>query len=77
MKIARTMDERLALIKEVSQKFNKKVKRNSKVRRTETPVMDRHLNGENMNHWTDASQYAEKYYGETFRQTTRYDNDWD
>ena len=32
---------------------------------------------ENWNHWTDASSYANEYYGETFRNTTRYDNDWD
>ena len=25
----------------------------------------------------DASRYAEKYYGDIYRQTTRYDNDWD
>ena len=28
-------------------------------------------------YWTDASAYAEQYYGETFRATTRFDNDWD
>lgn len=27
-------------------------------------------------HYTDASKYADKYYGETFRETTRFDNDW-
>lgn len=31
---------------------------------------------ENHNAWTDASKYAEKYYGETMRETTRFDNDW-
>jgi len=31
---------------------------------------------ENHNHWSDASKYAEKYYGETMRETTRFDNDW-
>lgn len=28
-------------------------------------------------YWSDAPKYAEKYYGETFRETTRFDNDWD
>lgn len=28
-------------------------------------------------HWTDASKYAETYYGETYRETTRHDNNWD
>lgn len=32
---------------------------------------------ENHNAWTDASRYAEEYYGETMRETTRFDNDWD
>ena len=76
VKIANTMSERLALMKEVSRKFNKKLKRNQKVRKTETHFMDKY-DGNNINAWTDASKYAEKYYGETYRQTTRYDNDWD
>jgi len=31
---------------------------------------------ENHNEWTDASKYAEEHYGETMRETTRFDNDW-
>jgi lipid A disaccharide synthetase len=31
---------------------------------------------ENHNQWTDASKYADQYYGETMRETTKYDNDW-
>jgi len=31
----------------------------------------------NYNHWTDAPQYAEKYYGERYRDTVAMDNDWD
>ena len=27
-------------------------------------------------HYTDASKYAEEYYGETYRATTGLDNDW-
>lgn len=27
-------------------------------------------------HYTDASKYAEQYYGETYRATTGLDNDW-
>jgi len=76
VKIAHTMEERLALMKEVSKKFNKKLKRNQKVRKTETNFMDKY-DGNNINAWTDASKYAEKYYGETYRQTTKYDNEWD
>tara|TARA_A100001011_G_scaffold309399_1_gene325483 strand:+ start:52 stop:291 length:240 start_codon:yes stop_codon:yes gene_type:complete len=76
VKIANTMSERLALMKEVSRKFNKKLKRNQKVRKTETHFMDKY-DGNNINAWTDASKYAEKYYGETYRETTKHDNDWD
>lgn len=27
-------------------------------------------------YYTDASKYAEEFYGETCRATTRWDNDW-
>ena len=32
---------------------------------------------ENHNAWTDASKYADQYYGETMRETLKFDNDWD
>ena len=32
---------------------------------------------DNVNHYTDASKYAQQYYGETYHETTRFDNDWD
>lgn len=28
-------------------------------------------------YWTDSRQYANEYYGEAYRATTRYDNEWD
>ena len=28
-------------------------------------------------YYTDASKYAQQYYGETYHETTRFDNDWD
>jgi len=74
---AHTKEERLALIKKVAKRFNKKLKRNQNVRKTETDYMDKYDNGTNIHAWTDASKYAEEYYGETYRQTTQYDNDWD
>ena len=72
-----TQSERLAVIREHAEKFNKKLKRNQRVRKTETVSLDKYTNQENINHWTDASQYANQYYGDVYRQTTRYDNDWD
>ena len=77
VEIAETMEERLALIRKLSKKLNKKVKRNSRVRKTETYYMDKYDNGENIHAYTDASKYAEEYYGERYRQTTQYDNEWD
>lgn len=32
---------------------------------------------ENHNHFQDAPQYAEKYYGDKMRDTVAMDNDWD
>ena len=72
-----TQSERLAVIREHAEKFNKKLKRNQRVRKTETVSLDKYTNQENINNWTDASQYANQYYGDVYRQTTRYDNDWD
>ena len=34
-------------------------------------------NGENIYSYNDESKYADKYYGETMRETTKLDNDWD
>lgn len=28
-------------------------------------------------HYTDAPQYADKYYGSVMRETTKHDNSWD
>ena len=39
--------------------------------------MDMDRMNENCNQWTDASKYADQYYGDTMRATTRFDNDWD
>ena len=74
-----TKAERLAMIKAAAEKFNKKQKRNRRVRESETSFMDRYsgLDGENINHYTDASKYAKEYYGETMFETTRFDNVWD
>lgn len=34
------------------------------------------LNDNTHMYWNDSSQFAEKYYGETYRETTKFDNDW-
>ena len=72
-----TDKQRIALIRKLTKKFSSKIKRNSNVRRTETLYLDKYDNGSNPHHYTDASKFAEEYYGETYRQTTYLDNDWD
>lgn len=34
------------------------------------------LNDNTHLYWNDASQFAEKQYGETYRETTKFDNEW-
>ena len=76
MKTDQSKADRMAMIREAAEKFNKKVKRNHNVRKSETSFMDKY-DGDNINAWTDAESYANEYYGETMRETTRFDNDWD
>lgn len=61
------------LLKQAKQQdtFMKKQARQARARRTENSP----LRNEDF-YYTDASKYAETYYGETFRETTRHDNDW-
>jgi hypothetical protein len=75
--MAQTQKQRLALIRKVSKKFTKKLQRNQRVRKTETKSFDKYDNGNNIYAWTDAPQYAEKYYGDRMRDTVNYDKDWD
>jgi len=52
--------------------FMQKQARQARAKRTEnSPLRNDDF------YYTDASKYANKYYGETFRETTRFDNDWD
>lgn len=71
-----TNEERLALIRKTSKKFTKKLRRNQRVRKTETASFDKY-DTHNIYAWTDAPQYAEKYYGDRMRDTVNYDRDWD
>lgn len=31
----------------------------------------------NINAWTDSEKYAKSHYGDTYRETIRWDNEWD
>ena len=59
-------------LKKEHDKFMKKQYKQRVARRTENSP----LRNEDF-FYTDASKYADKYYGETYRETTRFDNDWD
>lgn len=82
MKTATTYDERIALIKEIAERKKKMAKLRKRSSRVLKSVQPKKKEIEipkesNIYQWTDASKYAKQYYGETFYETTRYDNDWD
>jgi hypothetical protein len=71
-----TQSERMAAIKAASDRFNATLKRSHDVTKSETSMMDKYNDGDNINAWTDAPKYVEEYYGERARAQTSYDNDW-
>jgi len=82
MKVATTYDERIALIKEIAERKKKMTKLRKKSSRVLKSVKTKKKDIEipkesNIYQWSDASKYAKQYYGDTFYETTRYDNDWD
>jgi hypothetical protein len=87
MKYATTRDERLALIKEIAERKKKmsairkkssstimKAKKASPMAREFVKTPDD--SSKNPYYYTDSSKYANEYYGEVYRETTRFDNDW-
>jgi len=82
MTTATTYDERMALIKKIAQRKTKleKIKRKTrsiKLKKSKDLSKMPLPSESNIYHYTDASRYANEYYGETMYETTRYDNDWD
>jgi|TARA_Y100000033_G_scaffold29165_1_gene27755 hypothetical protein len=71
-----TSKQRLAVIKRHAKKFNQKLKRNQRVRKTETESIDPYGN-ENIYAWTDAPKYVDEYYGDRARAQSAYERDWD
>jgi hypothetical protein len=75
-----TTAERMALIRQAAEKFKAKQKVQAKFKREEKTEkvheLDKHFERDER-HWNDAPRYANDYYGEVYRQTTRFDNDWD
>jgi hypothetical protein len=74
-----TTAERMALIREAHNKFQAKIKVQAKFEREErvqkVAEIDKHFERDERL-WNDAPRYAQEFYGETFRETTRFDNDW-
>ena len=64
--------ERLEMLRAASKRFKARQAREARFTREENVKVDK-----DERYWTDASSYAEQYYGDTFRATTRFDNDWD
>tara|TARA_B100000900_G_C20381453_1_gene634737 strand:+ start:175 stop:423 length:249 start_codon:yes stop_codon:yes gene_type:complete len=82
--MAQTQKQRLALIRKVSKKFNKKLQRNQRVRKTETVSYlpygypaSKGYDDVNINHWTDAPKYLDEHYGDRMREQNEYERDWD
>ena len=75
MLMAQTKEERLQLMKDVHKRIKAREARDARL--MEEMDEEGKERTENWNHWTDASSYANEYYGEAMRNTTRYDNDWD
>ncbi len=69
-----TTEERLAVIRKVSARFNKKLKRNHVVKATETSFMDKYSDGDNINAYTDAPKYLDEHYGDRLRDQNEYES---
>ena len=72
-----TAEQRIAVLKRHAKKFNQKLKRNQKVRQTETSFLDKVDNGDNIYAYTDAPKYVDEYYGDRARAQSSYERDWD
>ena len=71
-----TYEERMDAIRAASKRLAALKKREAYYTRQEVEPKKGQDLDENHNHWTDAPQYAEKYYGERMRDTIAMDNDW-
>ena len=73
------LDARLIEIRKIAKRFQAKQNKAARFRRQERVVENYMVDNPDKDDrfWTDEAKYAEQYYGETFRATTRFDNDWD
>lgn len=67
--------ERLAVIKEASRKFQAKQTRNARLRDyTETPKEEQGIDTHNINAYTDSEKYVDEYYGAKCREQASYES---
>jgi hypothetical protein len=66
----------MEMIRKAAAKFNTKVNRNHRVRRTETSSMDKYGDGNNINAWTDPEKYVDEHYGDRARAQSSYESEW-
>jgi hypothetical protein len=71
--------DRMALIRQAAQKFQKTQTKQARFVRQEVApskaIMDNSDSMKDERLYTDASKYADEYYGEVYRETTKYDYD--
>lgn len=75
-----TSADRMAMIREAAQKFQKKQTKAARFTRQERQAPKRKKEADKYAseiYWTDSTKYANEYYGEVAYHTTRFDNDWD
>ena len=71
--------DRMALIRQAAQKFQKTQTKQARFVRQEVApskaIMDNSDSMLDERYYTDASKYADEYYGEVYRETTKFDYD--
>lgn len=69
-----SQEQRLAAIKKAADKFNRKIGRNQRVRRTETSFLDKYSDDTNIHAWTDSPKYLDEHYGDRVRDQNEYES---
>jgi hypothetical protein len=69
-----SQEQRLAAIKKAADKFNRKIGRNHRVRRTETSFLDKYSDDMNIHAWTDSPKYLDEHYGDRVRDQNEYES---
>lgn len=74
--LLKTYKERMELIAKLAPKYNRLANMIREAERDEPKTKPRLYDSENINHYTDAPEYAREYYGDKYRDTINTDNDW-